>query len=140
MTLQSHTEHPHGFADEEFDALLTRDRPVIFAYHGYPYLIHRLTYRRTNHDNLHVHGFRKTTTPFDMAVINELDRFHLALAVMRRVPGLGARREKLTAEIRASWLPIVPMSASTARTCRRSWTGSGLPPDDAGKAPRLLLT
>ncbi len=102
MTLQSHTEHPHGFTDEEFDALFTRDRPVIFAYHGYPYLIHRLTYRRTNHDNLHVHGFREegtTTTPFDMAVINELDRFHLALAVIRRVPGLGARGEKLTAEI-----------------------------------------
>jgi xylulose-5-phosphate/fructose-6-phosphate phosphoketolase len=94
MTLQSHTEHPHGFADEKFDALFTRDRPVIFAYHGYPYLIHRLTYKRTNHDNMHVHGFREegtTTTPFDMVVLNELDRFHLALNAIRRVPGLAER-------------------------------------------------
>ncbi|MBX3573801.1 MAG: phosphoketolase family protein [Mesorhizobium sp.] len=102
MTLQSHTEHPHGFTDEEFDALFTKDRPIIFAYHGYPYLIHRLTYRRTNHHNLHVHGFREegtTTTPFDMAVMNELDRYHLALAVIRRVPVPAARAEELTAEI-----------------------------------------
>jgi len=94
MRLQAHTEHPHGLRDAEFDALFTADRPVIFAFHGYPTLIHRLTYRRTNHDNLHVHGYKEegtTTTPFDMTVLNELDRFHLALAVMRRVPGLGAR-------------------------------------------------
>ncbi|MFH1794933.1 MAG: phosphoketolase family protein [Pseudomonadota bacterium] len=102
MTLQSNSEHPHGFTDEEFDALFTKDRPVIFAYHGYPYLIHRLTYRRTNHHNFHVHGFREegtTTTPFDMAVMNQLDRFHLALAAIRRVPRLAARAEKLIAEI-----------------------------------------
>jgi xylulose-5-phosphate/fructose-6-phosphate phosphoketolase len=94
MTLQSQTTHPHGFTDETFDRLFTTDRPVIFAYHGYPYLIHRLTYRRKNHVNFHVHGFQEegsTTTPFDMAVMNRIDRFHLALAVLRRVPGLGAQ-------------------------------------------------
>jgi xylulose-5-phosphate/fructose-6-phosphate phosphoketolase len=104
MTLESHTLHPHGFTDDAFDRLFTRDRPVIFAYHGYPYLIHRLTYRRTNHASLHVHGFREegtTTTPFDMVVMNELDRFHLALAVIRRVPGLAARSAGLVAAIEA---------------------------------------
>src|SRR6185437_289827 len=80
MTLQPHDEHPHGCTDSEFDALFTEDKPVIFAYHGYPWLIHRLTYRRTNHDNLHVRGYKEegtTTTPFDMVVRNDLDRFHL---------------------------------------------------------------
>jgi xylulose-5-phosphate/fructose-6-phosphate phosphoketolase len=80
MKLQSPSEHPHGLEEEAFDDLFTQDKPIIFAYHGYPMLIHRLTYRRTNHKNLHVHGFKEegtTTTPFDMAVINGLDRFHL---------------------------------------------------------------
>src|SRR5690606_26633841 len=98
MTLQSAREHPHGFDDEAFDALFTRDKPVIFAYHGYPYLIHRLTYKRTNHDNLHVHGFREegtTTTPFDMVVMNSLDRFHLAIAAATRVKRLGDRADEL---------------------------------------------
>lgn len=102
MTLQSNTEHPHGFTDEIFDRLFTKDKPVIFAYHGYPYLIHRLTYRRTNHDNLHVHGFREegtTTTPFDMAVMNQLDRFHLALATLRRLPRLAERSEQFAATL-----------------------------------------
>ena len=102
MALQSPTEHPHGLADETFDALFTNDRPVVFAYHGYPYLIHRLTYRRANHDNFHVHGFREegtTTTPFDMTVLNELDRFHLALAVIRRVSGLADKARDLVARI-----------------------------------------
>ena len=101
MTLQSHSEHPHGFTDETFDAMFTKDRPVIFAYHGYPYLIHRLTYRRFNHDNFHVHGFREegtTTTPFDMAVMNQIDRFHLALAALRRMPQFTER----TAQFRAA--------------------------------------
>jgi xylulose-5-phosphate/fructose-6-phosphate phosphoketolase len=92
MALQPKSVHPHGLTDREFDALFTRDRPVIFAYHGYPNLIHRLTYNRTNHDNFHVHGFREegtTTTPFDMVVLNELDRFHLAIDVIDRVPNLG---------------------------------------------------
>ena len=91
MTLQPHEEHPHGLTDADFDALFTRSKPVIFAFHGYPWLIHRLTYRRTNHHNIHVRGFKEegtTTTPFDMVVMNDLDRFHLAMDVIARVPGL----------------------------------------------------
>jgi len=89
MTLQTCTEHPHGLSDSEFNSMFTTDKPVIFAYHGYPTLIHRLTYRRKNHGNLHVHGYKEegtTTTPFDMTVLNELDRFHLAGDVVDRVP------------------------------------------------------
>src|SRR6266700_3725311 len=92
MTLQSKEQHPHGLSDREFDGMFTRDRPVIFAYHGYPYLIHRLTYNRANHAGMHVRGFEEegtTTTPFDMVVLNKLDRFHLAIEVIERVPGLG---------------------------------------------------
>ena len=91
MTLQPASEHPHGVPDEEFDGLFTRDRPIVFAFHGYPWLIHRLAYRRTNHRNLHVRGFKEegtTTTPFDMVVLNDVDRFHLALDVLARVPRL----------------------------------------------------
>ena len=91
MTLQPSSEHPHGLSDAEFDSIFTKDRPVIFAYHGYPWLIHRLTYRRSNHANLHVRGYKEegtTTTPFDMAVLNDLDRFHLAGDVVDRVPRL----------------------------------------------------
>ncbi len=91
MTLQTPSEHPHGLPDREFDSMFTTDKPVIFAYHGYPALIHRLTYRRANHANLHVHGYREegtTTTPFDMTVLNQLDRFHLAADVADRVPRL----------------------------------------------------
>jgi xylulose-5-phosphate/fructose-6-phosphate phosphoketolase len=91
LALQSQDQHPHGLPDAEFDRLFTTDRPVIFAYHGYPYLIHRLTYKRTNHQNIHVRGFIEegtTTTPFDMTVLNELDRFHLAIEAIERVPGL----------------------------------------------------
>ncbi|OLF14025.1 phosphoketolase [Actinophytocola xinjiangensis] len=94
MRLQPDTEHPHGMTDREFDALFTRDRPVIFAYHGYPWLIHRLTYRRTNHANLHVRGYKEegtTTTPFDMLVLNDMDRYRLVIDVLDRVPGLGER-------------------------------------------------
>jgi xylulose-5-phosphate/fructose-6-phosphate phosphoketolase len=94
MRLQPASEHPHGLTDAEFDALFTTDKPVIFAYHGYPSLIHRLTYRRHNHANLHVRGYKEegtTTTPFDMVVRNDLDRFHLAMDVIDRVPGLGQR-------------------------------------------------
>jgi xylulose-5-phosphate/fructose-6-phosphate phosphoketolase len=89
MTLQSARDHPHGLADADFDAIFTADRPVVFAFHGYPTLVHRLTYRRAIHGDLHVHGYREegtTTTPFDMTVLNELDRFHLALDALRRVP------------------------------------------------------
>jgi xylulose-5-phosphate/fructose-6-phosphate phosphoketolase len=94
MTLQPPSEHPHGLSDRDFDSLFTTGKPVIFAYHGYPWLIHRLTYRRHNHDNLHVRGYKEegtTTTPFDMTVLNDLDRFHLVIDVIDRVPGLSAR-------------------------------------------------
>jgi xylulose-5-phosphate/fructose-6-phosphate phosphoketolase len=94
MRLQPPSEHPHGLSDREFDALFTADKPIIFAYHGYPWLIHRLTYRRTNHRNLHVRGYKEegtTTTPFDMVVLNDLDRFHLVGDVIDRVPALGSR-------------------------------------------------
>ncbi len=91
MTLQTPAEHPHGLPDSDFDSMFTTDKPVIFAYHGYPTLIHRLTYRRKNHDNLHVHGYKEEgtiTTPFDMTVLNGLDRFHLASDVLDRVSRL----------------------------------------------------
>ena len=94
MRLQPEEEHPHGLSDTEFDSLFTTDRPIVFAYHGYPWLIHRLTYRRTNHANLHVRGYKEegtTTTPFDMVMLNDLDRFHLVIDVIDRVPGLAAR-------------------------------------------------
>jgi xylulose-5-phosphate/fructose-6-phosphate phosphoketolase len=94
MKLQPPSEHPHGLSDRDFDALFTKDRPIIFAFHGYPWLIHRLAYRRTNHPNLHVRGYKEegtTTTPFDMCVLNDLDRFHLVSDVFERVPGLSAR-------------------------------------------------
>jgi xylulose-5-phosphate/fructose-6-phosphate phosphoketolase len=98
MRLEPEAEHPHGMSDAEFDALFTTSRPVIFAYHGYPWLIHRLTYRRTNHEEIHVRGYKEegtTTTPFDMVMLNDMDRFHLVMDVIDRVPGLGPRAAHL---------------------------------------------
>jgi xylulose-5-phosphate/fructose-6-phosphate phosphoketolase len=102
MKLQSDSEHPNGMSDRDFDTLFTTDKPIIFAFHGYPWLIHRLTYRRTNHKNLHVHGYREegtTTTPFDMVVLNQMDRFHLVAAVVDRLPQLGARAAYIKQEL-----------------------------------------
>ena len=98
MRLQPESEHPHGLSDREFDSLFTEGKPIVFAYHGYPWLIHRLTYRRTNHPNLHVRGYKEegtTTTPFDMVMLNDLDRFHLVIDVIDRVPGIADRASHL---------------------------------------------
>jgi xylulose-5-phosphate/fructose-6-phosphate phosphoketolase len=103
MTLQPPYLHPHGIPDREFDALFTIDKPVVFAFHGYPWLIHRLTYRRRNHPNIHVRGYVEegtTTTPFDMTVLNKLDRFHLIEAVLEFTPGLAAHAAHTRQRIR----------------------------------------
>ena len=103
MRLQPREEHPHGLSDRDFDTLFTTDKPIIFAYHGYPWLIHRLAYRRTNHKNLHVRGYKDegtTTTPFDMVVLNDMDRFHLVQDVIDRVPGLGQRAAHIAQDMR----------------------------------------
>jgi xylulose-5-phosphate/fructose-6-phosphate phosphoketolase len=103
MRLQSASEHPHGLKDADFDALFTINKPVIFAFHGYPWLIHRLTYRRTNHGNIHVRGYKEEgtiTTPFDMTVLNDMDRFHLVDDALDRLPQLGATRDYLKQEMR----------------------------------------
>ncbi len=103
MTLQPKEQHPHGLSDRDFDSLFTRDKPVVFAYHGYPHLIHRLTYNRTNHAGLHVRGFIEegtTTTPFDMVVLNELDRYHLAIEAIERVPGLATKAAAVKQQFR----------------------------------------
>jgi xylulose-5-phosphate/fructose-6-phosphate phosphoketolase len=104
MSLQPQSEHPHGLPDDEFDAIFTKDKPIVFAFHGYPWLIHRLTYRRHNHDNLHVRGYKEegtTTTPFDMTVLNDLDRFHLAGDVIDRVGGVVGDAARLKQDLRA---------------------------------------
>ncbi|MGH8181478.1 MAG: phosphoketolase, partial [Steroidobacteraceae bacterium] len=103
MKLVPETEHPHGLSDRDFDALFTRDKPVIFAFHGYPWLIHRLAYRRANHSNFHVRGYKEEgtiTTPFDMAVLNELDRFHLVADTVDRLPQLASRAGYIKQEMR----------------------------------------
>jgi len=98
MKLEPNTEHPHGLSDADFDALFTKDKPIVFAFHGYPWLVHRLTYRRTNHENMHVRGYKEEgtiTTYFDMTVLNDLDRFHLVQDVINRIPGLGEKGNML---------------------------------------------
>jgi xylulose-5-phosphate/fructose-6-phosphate phosphoketolase len=121
MRLEPDTEHPHGLSDREFDNLFTTDRPVVFAYHGYPWLIHRLAYRRTNHRNFHVRGYKEegtTTTPFDMVMLNDMDRFHLVMDVIDRVPGLGPRAA------------VVRQTMQDQRAIARAWTrehGEDLP-------------
>jgi xylulose-5-phosphate/fructose-6-phosphate phosphoketolase len=104
MKLQPAAEHPHGLSDTDFDAIFTQDRPVIFAYHAYPWLIHRLTYRRTNHRNIHVRGYKEEgtiTTQFDMTVLNDIDRFHLVMDAIDRLPQTGARGVRLQQKLQA---------------------------------------
>jgi len=103
MKLEPQSEHPHGLSDEVFDALFTKDKHVIFAFHGYPWLIHRLTYRRTNQANLHVRGYKEEgtiTTPFDMTVLNDLDRFHLVMDTIDRVPKVGEKGRLLKEQLK----------------------------------------
>src|SRR5262245_35314652 len=102
MRLQPESEHPHGLSDQEFDSLFTTHRPIVFAYHGYPWLIHRLTYRRRNHGNLHVRGYKEegtTTTPLDIVMLNDLDRFHLVMDVIDRLPELRGKADHLRQEM-----------------------------------------
>jgi xylulose-5-phosphate/fructose-6-phosphate phosphoketolase len=102
MKLQPPSEHPHGLSDAAFDALFTADKPVIFAFHAYPWLIHRMTYRRTNHDNFHVRGYKEEgtiTTPFDMTVLNDLDRFHLVMDAIDRLPHSGERGQQVKRQL-----------------------------------------
>jgi xylulose-5-phosphate/fructose-6-phosphate phosphoketolase len=107
MKLQPQVEHPHGLSDREFDELFTRDKPVIFAFHAYPWLIHRLTYRRTNHDNIHVRGYKEEgtiTTAFDMTVLNDLDRFHLVMDTIDRLPQTGDKGAYLKQQLQEKLL------------------------------------
>ena len=129
MRLQPESEHPHGLSDREFDSLFTHDRPIVFAYHGYPWLIHRLTYRRANHANLHVRGYKEegtTTTPFDMVMLNDLDRFHLVVDVDRpRARARASARRGCGRRCSTAACAAAPGRASTARITPTSATGSG---------------
>ena len=128
MKLQPEEEHPHGLSNQDFDAIFTTDKPIIFAYHGYPWLIHRLTYRRKNHKNLHVRGYKeegKTTTPFDMVVRNDLDRFHLVADVIDRIPPLGYRAAYTKQFIRDKLIEHRQYITSTVRICLKFLNGNG---------------
>jgi xylulose-5-phosphate/fructose-6-phosphate phosphoketolase len=138
MRLQPESEHPHGLPDHEFDALFTVSQPVIFAYHGYPSLIHRLTYRRANHANLHVRGYKEegtTTTPFDMVMLNDLDRFHLVMDVIDRVPGLGERAAGLRQQMQDARLHARAHTREFGEDPAeiRDWTWTGAPPPPASE-------
>jgi xylulose-5-phosphate/fructose-6-phosphate phosphoketolase len=137
MRLQPDSEHPHGLPDAEFDALFTRDRPVIFAYHGYPALIHRLTYRRSNHAALHVRGFKEegTTTPFDMVMRNDLDRFHLVMDVIDRVPGLAQQAAALRQHMADERLRDRAHTRQVGDDAFdvRDWVWPGTPPSARGR-------
>jgi xylulose-5-phosphate/fructose-6-phosphate phosphoketolase len=142
MRLQPDSEHPHGLPDREFDALFTSSRPVIFAYHGYPSLIHRLTYRRTNHQNFHVRGYQEegtTTTPFDMVMLNDLDRYHLVMDVIDRVPELGERAAGLRQRMSDARLHARAYTREHGEDPPevRDWTWPGAPPAETGAASRV---
>ena len=128
MALQPQSEHPHGLPDEDFDQLFPVGMPVIFAFHGYPWVIHRLTYRRHNHDNIHVRGYKEegtTTTPFDMCVLNNIDRFQLALDAITRVPRLAAQVDAAGSGTQKQFSATSCMWPKTAKTCPRFTTGAG---------------
>ena len=128
MRLQDDSEHPHGLSHRDFDMVFTSDKPIIFAYHGYPWLIHRLTYRRTSHANLHVRGYKEegtTTTPFDMVMLNDLDRYHLVIDVIDRVPSLQSTARRCARRWSTSGSPRASTPASTATTSPRCGTGRG---------------
>ena len=142
MRLQEEREHPHGLSDADFDSLFTRDKPVIFAYHGYPWLIHRLTYRRTNHENIHVRGYREegtTTTPFDMTVMNQLDRYNLAMDVIDRVDRLqatsGSAREALKNKLIEHRLHIRSHGEDLPEIRTWQWTAAAGPEVVTEQAP-----
>jgi xylulose-5-phosphate/fructose-6-phosphate phosphoketolase len=137
MTLQPPSEHPHGLSDKDFDVLFTRDKPVIFAFHGYPWLVHRLTYRRTNHDNFHVRGYKEegtTTTPFDMVVRNDLDRFHLVGDVIDRVPKLGPKAAYVKQALRNKLIDHKEYIETYGDDMPeiKNWKWGGPAPDDDG--------
>ncbi|HSP76445.1 MAG TPA: phosphoketolase, partial [Cryobacterium sp.] len=141
MRLQSEADHPHGLSDSEFDAIFTADKPIVFAYHGYPWLIHRLTYKRNGHGNLHARGYKEngtTTTPFDMVMLNDLDRYHLVMDVIDRVPGLGARAALLRQEMQDARLRAGTYTRDHGEDIPAvtEWVwdadGVGMTPDNAG--------
>ncbi|MCV0333666.1 phosphoketolase [Microbacterium sp.] len=137
MRLQSEGEHPHGLSDREYDAVFTEDRPVIFAYHGYPWLIHRLTYRRHGHDNLHVRGYIEegtTTTPFDMVMMNDMDRFHLVIDVIDWVPGLAATHAVLRQEMQDARLRARAYTRAHGEDAPEiaGWTWNSVPTPNGG--------
>jgi xylulose-5-phosphate/fructose-6-phosphate phosphoketolase len=136
MRLQRSSEHPNGMPDVEYEALFTRDKPIVFAFHGYPWLIHRLTYQRANHDRLHVRGYKEegtTTTPFDMVMLNDLDRFHLVIDVIDRVPGLdvaGAALRQRMVDARLWARRYTRVHGEDAPEIR-DWTWPGIAPAEA---------